>query len=199
MTTTPFHVTIDPAQAPGGGEGTFVIHVPDESDTAATVAVEVYLPTGRPLTTARPAPVPGWHVAITQARLPRPVTTDDGTVTTAPTKITWSGGRIPHGQYQDFGIQLGPLPVTGTIVLKAVQTYSDGTAVRWIDPPPPAGGPEPDHPAPVVTLTSQPAAPAATQRHSGGDPQSPLTLVLAIAALLAAVAALAISIRGRAT
>lgn len=36
--------------------------------------------------------------------------------------------------------------------LKALQTYSDGTVVPWIDPTP-KSGPETDHPAPALTLT----------------------------------------------
>jgi hypothetical protein len=38
-------------------------------------------------------------------------------------------------------------------VLKTLQTYSDGTIVRWIDDTA-AGQPEPEHPAPVLTLTA---------------------------------------------
>jgi hypothetical protein len=37
------------------------------------------------------------------------------------------------------------------IVFKALQTYSDGDIVRWIDEPAP--GVEADHPAPVLKLT----------------------------------------------
>jgi hypothetical protein len=36
-------------------------------------------------------------------------------------------------------------------VFKAVQTYGDGTVVRWIEDQP-KGAPEPEHPAPVLTL-----------------------------------------------
>jgi hypothetical protein len=43
------------------------------------------------------------------------------------------------------------------IIFKALQTYSDGDIVRWIDEPAP--GVEPDHPAPVLKLT----------KGSGGD------------------------------
>ena len=39
------------------------------------------------------------------------------------------------------------------LVFKALQTYSDGSVVRWIELTP-AGGPEPEHPAPVLTLTA---------------------------------------------
>ncbi len=84
-------------------------------------------------------------------RSPKPVTTDDGQVTEAVSKITWSGGTIKPGEFQQFPVSMGPLPDTKEIVFKALQTYSDGTVVRWIETAS-AGGAEPEHPAPVVTL-----------------------------------------------
>jgi periplasmic copper chaperone A len=41
----------------------------------------------------------------------------------------------------------GVLSAVDRIVFKALQTYSDGDVVRWIEEPV-AGEPEPDHPAP---------------------------------------------------
>ena len=57
------------------------------------------------------------------------------------------------GEYQDFQISVDPLPGdTSQLVFKAVQTYSDGDVVRWIDLSSSAD-PDPEHPAPVLTLT----------------------------------------------
>ncbi len=39
-----------------------------------------------------------------------PVKTDDGTITEAVSEVTWTGGRIRHGQYQDFNVAFGQLP-----------------------------------------------------------------------------------------
>jgi hypothetical protein len=38
-----------------------------------------------------------------------------------------------------------------TLEFRALQTYDNGAVVRWIEATPP-GGPEPDHPAPVLTI-----------------------------------------------
>ena len=65
------------------------------------------------------------------------------------------GGRpaaaIKPGQFQEFDVSLGPLPEVDQIVFKALQTYSDGEVVRWIEEP--ASGQEPEYPAPVLKLT----------------------------------------------
>ena len=49
---------------------------------------------------------------------------------------------------------MGPFPKgAGSLSLPATQTYSDGTVVKW-DQPTPAGGKEPEHPAPTLKLSS---------------------------------------------
>ena len=51
----------------------------------------------------------------------------------------------------EFDISAGPLPEVDQIVFKALQTYSDGDVVRWIDEP--TAGVDLEHPAPVLKLT----------------------------------------------
>ena len=52
-----------------------------------------------------------------------------------------------------FPVFGGPLPKnTNEVTFKAVQTYSNGDVVRWIELPT-KGAPAPDHPAPVMRLT----------------------------------------------
>ena len=65
----------------------------------------------------------------------------------------WSGGSIPPGHFQQFVVSVGLPDATGPLVFKALQTYSDGTVVRWIEVPT-AGGAELDHPAPTLQLTA---------------------------------------------
>lgn len=101
-----------------------------------------------------PEATPGWKATVTDVTLPKPITTDDGTINQVVSKIIWSGGTLTSGQYQGFRVLLGKLPDdTGQLVFKAVQTYSNGDVVRWIDLAQP-GQPAPDRPAPVLTLTS---------------------------------------------
>jgi uncharacterized protein YcnI len=68
--------------------------------------------------------------------------------------VTWSGGSIGANQFQQFRVEVGPLPDSGdALEFKALQTYSDGDVGRWIESTPP-GGEEPAHPAPTLQLTA---------------------------------------------
>ena len=170
------HVTLGPDTAPQGGTDVeLTFRVPNE-ETTATTQVEVDLPTDHPITGVLPEPVPGWTIAVQNYTLPTPVTTDDGTVTQVVQKITWSGGQIPVGQYQGFHVMVGKLPDdVDSLTFKALQTYANGDVVRWIDVQQ-AGQPEPDHPAPVLTLTAAggQAAPApAGPSPASSAPQAP--------------------------
>ncbi|MEZ0112969.1 uncharacterized protein YcnI [Catenulispora sp. EB89] len=153
------HVTIGPdTTAKGGSDVELTFRVPNEEVAANTTKLEVVFPTDHPITGVLPEPTPGWTVAVTNATLPKPVTTDDGTVTQVVSELTWSGGALAPGQYQGFHVMLGKLPDdTNQLVFKAVQTYSNGDVVRWIDLAQ-AGQPAPDHPAPVLALTGSGSA-----------------------------------------
>lgn len=153
------HIEVSPDRATPGGYARVALQVPDESDSASTVQLDVALPADQPIASVRVMAVPGWTVSTGTTRLATPIKTDDGDeVTTAVTKITWTATSadtgIKPGRFEEFVIWLGPLPNAGKLVLKAVQTYSDGTVVRWIDEPV-EGQPEPEHPAPVLTLARQ--------------------------------------------
>ena len=159
------HVTTDPASAPKGGEITLGFRVPNEEADADTTQFEIDIPTDHPLLGIDTEPTPGWTIKTTEAALNPPVATDDGPVSQAVNQIIWAaqpGAGIPPGQFQEFRILVQALPSdTNQVVFKALQTYSDGTIVRWIDPVV-AGQDEPDHPTPILTLTSPPPATGAT-------------------------------------
>jgi len=151
------HVTLHSNDAVQGGSDALVsIRVPNEEDQATTTQVEVDFPSDAPLLNLLVEPTPGWTFKVTNTTLPKPITTDDGTFTQVVTQIIWSGGNIPVGGYQDFNIDVSTLPTVPTLQVKALQTYSNGDIVRWIDPPAAAGQPAPDHPAPTLDLAPAP-------------------------------------------
>lgn len=161
------HITITPGSAPQGSAEELTFRVPDEDAHAATTQVQVKIPTDPPIAQVLVRPVPGWTSQVQTVKLARPVTTDDGTFSVAVSQVTWSGGRILPGQYQDFAISADPLPSGVTaMVFKTLQAYSNGNVVRWIDTSVP-GQPEPDHPAPVLIL-----APAGSAQATAEQPGS---------------------------
>jgi uncharacterized protein len=148
------HVTVQPATAAKGGYTTVAFKVPNEQDNASTIKLEVNLPTDHPIASVSIQPVPGWTAQVTQSKLATPIKTDDGTIDQAVTKITWSGGKIAPGQFQQFPVSFGPLPSdTDSLAFKALQTYDNGDVVRWIEIPQ-AGQAEPQNPAPTLKLTA---------------------------------------------
>ena len=148
------HVTVSPDSLPKGATAELTFKVPNEESNATTTQVQLQIPTDHPIAQVLPRQIPGWTVAVKTTTLSTPLKTDDGTFTTAVSEIDWTGGTIPVGQYQDFQVSVDPLPTdTNQLVFKAVQTYSNGDIVRWIDLTQ-AGQPDPEHPAPVLTLTA---------------------------------------------
>jgi uncharacterized protein YcnI len=135
------HVSIDPGEAAQGGFATVSFRVPNERDDAATTSLEVEFPAEHPIANARVQPVPGWTAEVER----------EGD---AVTRITWTGGTIQPGEFQQFPVSMGPLPDdTDELVLPAIQTYDSGEVVRWIEEAT-AGGEEPEHPAPVLRLVA---------------------------------------------
>ncbi|QUC57178.1 YcnI family protein [Streptomyces sp. A2-16] len=161
------HVTVHPdSYAKGATDGALSFRVPDESDTASTTEVQLFLPSDHPLLGVLVSPHDGWTAKVTDTRLRTPVKTDDGTITDAVSEITWTGGRIGPGQYEDFDVAFGQLPDdTAQLTFKTLQTYSDGKVVRWIEEAA-KGDEEPENPAPVLKLTAATAASATTARTS---------------------------------
>lgn len=149
------HVTVHPeSYTEGATDGVLTFRVPNEEDTASTTEVQVFLPTGHPVLGVLVTPEEGWTAKVTTTKLKTPIKTDDGTITDAVSEITWSGGHIRQGEYEDFDVAFGQLPdETDQLAFKTLQTYSDGNVARWIETPQ-AGQDEPENPAPTLKLTS---------------------------------------------
>ncbi|MBO8189989.1 YcnI family copper-binding membrane protein [Streptomyces spirodelae] len=148
------HVSVDPKEAAEGGYATVNFKVPNEKDDASTVKLEVTFPTDHPLASVMPQPVPGWDVKVDKKKLDKPIEMHGEKITEAVSKVTWSGGKVEPGQFQQFPVSMGQLPKDADqLVFKALQTYDDHDVVRWIEEPK-EGAPEPENPAPVLKLTA---------------------------------------------
>ncbi|WP_165984239.1 YcnI family protein [Streptomyces sp. YIM 98790] len=151
------HVTVDPKEVPAGGYSTVNVKVPNERDNASTIKIELFLDPDHPVASAMPQPVPGWEIDVEITELEEPLEVHGNEITEAPRKITWRGGEIRPGMFQQFPVSLGRLPEdAGQLTFKAIQTYDNDEVVRWIDEP----AEDAEHPAAVLTL-----APAAEEGH----------------------------------
>lgn len=166
------HVTIDPGNAEPGSYTVLTVKVPNESATASTNRVELSIPAETPFASVRYVPVPGWTAELGYEEFAEPVMIGDREITRAVTTVTWSaqpGYEIAEGQLQLFELSVGPVPDTGSIVLAAEQTYTDGEVVSWSEQ-----GEDAEHPAPVLYVGD---APTGHDSHnpmaevSGGDVQ----------------------------
>jgi uncharacterized protein len=152
------HVTVSSDDTTrGAGDAILTFRVPNELDTATTSSVTLTFPTANPLASVKPAPKTGWTVTTVPVTFPTPITTDDGTITTGVGSVTYTAAPpnkgIPLNEFDTFQVLVGPLPDVASLAFPVVQTYSDGNKVSWIQPTI-AGQPAPDHPAPVLALTT---------------------------------------------
>ena len=213
------HVTVTaPGVVAGDSDATIVFRVPTESDTASTIGLKLQLPTNTPIAGVLVAPQQGWTATITQTKLAKPIQTDDGAITEVVSEVDWKADAeagIKPGFFGQFTIIGGKLPdgVT-TLTFKAIQSYSDGKQVAWIEQPAQGSNAEPDHPAPVLHLPAantgkaSSSAPSATATVTAQTPSSSgasktaatVGIILGAVGVVLAVAALALTIaRGRGT
>jgi uncharacterized protein YcnI len=210
------HVRVIPDATSSDGFAKVTFRVPNESDSAGTVKVEVALPTDAPFSSVTYLPVPGWTAEVVTATLPAPVDVKGATLTEAPARVVWTadaGTQIAPGAFEEFSIVAGPLPDPGkSVVLPATQTYSDGEVVKW-DQVVAEGAAEPELPAPVLVVpggeeaaASAPAAthlvatdPAASADTAGVTTSDPLARWLGGLGLLLGAGGLVFALTRRAT
>jgi uncharacterized protein YcnI len=192
------HVTLNPREWAAGGFAKFDMRVPNENESGDTTKIVMRFP--EQVISASFQPVEGWQRTVKMVQLDEPIDDEGEQITERIDTVTWSGGRIRPGEFQEFPVSFQvPEEQPGTeLAFPAVQVYSNGEVVRWIGPP------DADAPAPVVAVL-EPAAeeeaaatpePAPAETTGGGeqdeesDTLSIVALVVGIAALAAGLAAL---------
>jgi uncharacterized protein len=191
------HVEVSGIGVTQGGYGVLTFRVPSESDTLSTTEIDITFPKNTPIASVSLQPKAGWTGKITTAKLGTPITTDDGTVDSYVSRVTFTAddaaSAIPPQQFELFNLSVGPLPTTPTVSFPTLQHYSDGSTVDWSERS--ADGTEPEHPAPVLVL---PAGAAAPQTAAPGEAETPSTASgtgwTGIAGLVAGVLALIVSV-----
>lgn len=154
-------ITTSPAKVHQGDAVEVAVVLPEERTGSRTSRIELRMPADVPVGEVYPLSVPGWAPRITTRTLDRPVAgihaPELDQVTDAVTWIRMPGATTGPAR---LSLGMGPMPATDRLTFQLVQTYADGTVVRWADP---AGG---AHPAPTLALLPA-ASGAATGGHAG--------------------------------
>ena len=214
--TAAAHVGVSSTDATAGGFGKLTFRVPNESDTASTVALRISVPEESAMASLRVQPVPGWTVSTTTSQLRTPLESHGEQVTGYVSVVEFravDGGGIRPGEFQEFALSGGPFPEGGQLSFPTVQTYDDGSESAWLEPTV-EGQAEPERQAPVLTLTSSADAghgaaesatttatdtAAASTGHTEAGPGA-LALLVSIGALFTGVAGVVLGWRaGRRT
>jgi hypothetical protein len=119
---------------------------------------------------------------VTGLRTQLPAGIDPATVSLASGPAGWAltptaegfdvgGPPLPSGEDAEFAITVAQLPPDVTeLVFPTIQVYADGTEDAWIEQAAP-GAPEPEQPAPVLTVA--PGAPAPATASATGTATPP--------------------------
>jgi uncharacterized protein YcnI len=139
------HVTLNPNEWEAGGFARFAIRVPNEQENADTIEVTVRFP--QSIISASFQPMPGWRRTIEMEPLDQPIEEEGERITEHIATVTWTGGRIRPGEFEEFGVSFQVPETPGEeLAFPSLQTYSNGEVVRWTGPP------DSDTPAPIVTV-----------------------------------------------
>jgi periplasmic copper chaperone A len=203
------HVTVNPREWEAGGFARFAVRVPNERDGADTTRVTLQFPEN--VVSASFQPVEGWKRRVEMERLDEPIEEEgEEPVTERLARVTWFGGRIRPGEFQEFGVSFQvPEDAAGeSLAFPSIQRYSNGEVVRWIGPE------DADEPAPLVTVLpaaeedgdaaatpapapeATPAAPAGEEDDDGSG-RANLALGVGVAGLAAGLAALGLTLARR--
>ncbi|MEU4552169.1 DUF1775 domain-containing protein [Micromonospora violae] len=154
-------VTTTPTEARQGDAVRLEFSVPEERAGTKTTQIEVRLPADTPIAEVYPMSVNGWAPRISSRTLDQPVAgIHSSGVSTVTTAVTWVRVGASDPGPARLALSMGPMPQTDRLTFEVVQTYADGTVVRWAD----ATG---AHRAPALTLLPPAAGGAGPVGHGG--------------------------------
>jgi uncharacterized protein YcnI len=126
------HFTVQPEEGVIGAFSRFLVRVPNERNNTSSTRVEVQFP---PLAFVSFMDVPGWERTVEMRTLDEPLEVFGEELTEVVGTVTWEGGEIQPGEFQEFGFSARMPEEPTTLEFPAIQTYDSGEVVRWIGPP----------------------------------------------------------------
>jgi uncharacterized protein YcnI len=143
------HVSPSPSSAAAGSRTIVGFTIGHGCDGSPTKSVSLKVPDG--INSAKPKVKAGWKITVTKQKLDQPIKGAHGDITSRVDTITWTGGTVRDDEFDTFEVRFGMPEKVGTVAFPIVQTCAKGVN-RWIEPIV-KGQPEPESPAPVVTIT----------------------------------------------
>jgi uncharacterized protein YcnI len=191
------HVNVLPKETTQGSYEMFTVRVPSENETVPTTQIKVEFPSD--VNISRFEPKSGWKYEIEKDSA--------GKITS----VTWTSENVglSSTEFGLFNMQGKVADDATEIAFKAYQTYQDGSVVEWI------GAPDSEKPASVTTVnpksadgseahhgTTESKEETTTERANneavkGTTSASNAPLYVSIAALIAALLSLVISLKRR--
>lgn len=142
------HVSIEQQNVPAGSTTKLTLRVPHGCDGSATHTVTVTLPEG--IYAVKPMPKPGWDLATTIGSYDTPYDNHGTEMTEGVREVTWSGGHLEDGWYDEFTLRgaVGPNVAPGTLVVPVTQVCDKGS-IAWS-----AAEGEEGEPAPTLSVVA---------------------------------------------
>jgi uncharacterized protein YcnI len=152
-------VNVSPNQLARGGGAELTFTVPEERPGTYTTKVELDLPEATPVAEMYALSADDWAPETAMRKLDQPLDLIHGSSATdeVPASMTWTyvADAPPAAPKPvDLRVALGPMPQADQMTFTLIQTYSDGTVVRYADAAGP-NGEKADHPAAVVKLSGE--------------------------------------------
>jgi uncharacterized protein YcnI len=188
------HVSVGPKETSQGAYQMFTVKVPSEKEDVSTTKIQVLIP--EEVNISRFEPKPGWTYEIEK----------DGSDKIISVTWTTEGEGLTATEFGQFNMNGKVGDKATEIIWKAIQTYSDGSVVEWVE------AEEANYPASVTVVN-----PADASAHGHGEKTtdkdatteekvteevketsasaSNTPLYLSIAALIAGLIALVISLK----
>ncbi|PJE31786.1 hypothetical protein SAMN06297129_1812 [Pseudooceanicola antarcticus] len=153
------HATLDQRSATLGETTKISLRVPHGCEGEATHTVRLTIPEG--FYNVKPMPKAGWELSTTTGAYATPYMNHGTKMTEGVREVTWSGGHLEDGWYDEFTVRgsFANAETGSTLYFPAVQECANGVA-DWTD----TSGGEVANPAPKLQLV---AGDAMAHDHAG--------------------------------
>lgn len=128
------HVTLERQEANAGASYKGVLRVGHGCDGSPTTSLSVDIPDHA--VAVKPMPKAGWTLATQEGPYAAPVTLHGRELKAGVRRITWSGGRLADGEYDEFVFagQISASAPAGTMWFPVIQSCETGEN-RWTEIP----------------------------------------------------------------